>query len=148
MSDAQRQAVTELMRSSVRVAERPGPTRPEAGRSRGPVSGAKPAFISVLSSRRSGHTPCARARQDANGAHRATNDSLQPETISRDSTAGLSPRPSGVCAAPASTCGFRLLGAAYGRVSAASGRGGAANAREGLEGLQSRARGMSGTTSI
>jgi hypothetical protein len=36
MSDAQRQAVTELMRSSVRVAERPGPHPPGGGSLQGP----------------------------------------------------------------------------------------------------------------
>ena len=39
MSDAQRQAVTELMRSSVRVAERPGPHPPGGGSLQGPCFG-------------------------------------------------------------------------------------------------------------
>jgi hypothetical protein len=39
MSNAQRQTVTERMRSSVQVAERPGTHPPEADWSRDPVSG-------------------------------------------------------------------------------------------------------------
>jgi hypothetical protein len=70
MSDAQRQAVTELVRSLCGSPSDPAPTRPEAGRSRGPVSGAKPAFISVLSSRRSGHTHAHAVAKDANRTQR------------------------------------------------------------------------------
>ena len=62
MSNAQRQAVTERMRSSPSDL---APTRPEADCSRDPVRD-KPAFISVLSSRRSGHTRAHAVAQDAN----------------------------------------------------------------------------------
>ena len=115
MSDAQRQAVTELMRSSARVAERPGPHPPGGGSLQGPRFRAKPAFSSVLSSRCSGHTLTrTRLGQDATAPTVTTNDSLQPETAPMGhDRRSLTVPVGGVCCAPPSTCGFRLLGGAY-----------------------------------
>ena len=70
MSNAQRQAVTERTRSSVQAAERPGAHPPRGGPLQGPGFRAEPAFISVLSSRRSGHTHAHAVPQDANRTQR------------------------------------------------------------------------------
>ena len=130
MSDAQRQAL---------CGSPSDPAPPGGGSLQGPGFRANPAFISVLSSRRSGHTlSCARASRGSTGCK--LHPPVPPTTAyslkrppwghgRRSLTAPVR----GVRCTPPSTCGFRLLGAAYGGVWAASGRGGAANAPKALE---------------